>query len=63
MAKFTGLLQSGLKASHGFEELAQYDELMLGGNNDGVIDSQDSIWSSLSLWLDSNADGNSTLGS
>lgn len=54
------LLQSGLKASHGFEELAQYDELMLGGNNDGVIDSQDSIWSSLSLWLDSNADGNST---
>ena len=47
-------------APNGFVALAQYDHLVLGGNNDGYISAQDSVWSQLSLWLDINADGIST---
>ncbi|NQZ11705.1 MAG: hypothetical protein HRT35_31525 [Algicola sp.] len=47
-------------APNGFVALAQYDHGVLGGNNDGYISPQDSIWSQLSLWLDTNADGVST---
>jgi hypothetical protein len=47
-------------APNGFVALAQYDHSVLGGNDDGYITYQDSIWSRLSLWLDSNADGVST---
>ncbi|MCJ8275079.1 MAG: hypothetical protein MJK04_37460 [Psychrosphaera sp.] len=47
-------------APNGFVALAQYDHGVLGGNDDGYISPQDSIWSQLSLWLDSNADGIST---
>lgn len=47
-------------ADNGFVELAQYDNLNLGGNDDAYIDANDEIWSRLSLWLDINADGIST---
>ena len=44
-------------ASNGFEQLKQYDHPLLGGNNDGYISKEDIVWSQLTLWLDSNADG------
>lgn len=37
--------------------MAQYDKAALGGNEDGFITADDEVWSKLSLWLDSNADG------
>ena len=55
----TPLFEGG-KAPNGFVGLAQYDQPLLGGNDDGLISSQDAIWPELSMWLDSNADGIST---
>jgi hypothetical protein len=52
----TPLLEGG-KAPNGFVGLAQYDQPLLGGNNDGVISRADAIWPELTLWLYSNADG------
>ena len=48
---------SGVMCANGFEALAQFDALPLGGNSDGVITSQDSIWSQLLLWVDHDANG------
>jgi hypothetical protein len=42
---------------HGFLALQTFDHLANGGNNDGRIDSQDAIYSSLRLWRDFNRDG------
>src|SRR5688572_29694428 len=55
----TPLLEGG-NAPNGFVGLAQYDQPLLGGNDDGVISRADAIWPELSLWLDSNADGVAT---
>src|SRR5688572_24044775 len=55
----TPLLEGGT-AVNGFVGLAQYDQPLLGGNDDGVISRADAIWPELSMWLDTNADGIAT---
>jgi hypothetical protein len=42
---------------HGFIALAEYDKRANGGNRDGVINRQDSIFVSLRLWRDANHNG------
>jgi hypothetical protein len=52
----TPLLEGGT-APNGFVGLAQYDRPLLGGNDDGFISRADAVWTELTLWMDSNADG------
>lgn len=58
----TELELTGIKAINGFEALAQYDLIELGGNADGMVTNKDDIWSSLKLWVDTDADGISSVG-
>jgi len=46
------ILANGQKAANGFDALIELD-----ANVDGVIDNQDTIWSSLKMWRDLNGDG------
>jgi len=55
----TPLFEGGT-APNGFVALAQYDQPLLGGNDDGVISRADAVWQELSLWVDANADGVAT---
>jgi hypothetical protein len=50
---------STVLAPDGFTALAQYDQTA-AGNDDGYISADDMIWSELQLWLDVNADGQTT---
>jgi hypothetical protein len=44
--------KDGTTAKNGFDALADYDD-----NKDGVVDSNDSVFSSLKIWQDANGDG------
>lgn len=51
-----GSLQMMTANPNGFLALAYFDQVSQGGNGDGKIDAQDTVWSKLRLWRDANHD-------
>jgi hypothetical protein len=51
------VLANGNRAINGYQALATFDKVESGGNGNGWIDPEDSVWDSLLLWTDSNHDG------
>ena len=55
--------QPGNAATHlGFKALAMYDRRYYGGNDDGVIDAKDAVFTKLRVWIDRNHNGVSEPG-
>lgn len=54
------LLETLQPATDGFAALGQYNNPLLGGNNDDTINDADLIWPHLHIWLDIDANGIST---
>lgn len=54
---FTAQPRIALEDRNGFLALAEFDKAALGGNGDGVISSQDTVFRNLRLWTDSNHNG------
>lgn len=50
-------LANGSRAENGYVALAELDSWVSGGNGDGVLDANDSAFSSLRMWTDLNHDG------
>jgi hypothetical protein len=55
-------LMDGTFANHGYEALAQYDEVVNGGNANGIIDPGDAVFARLRIWTDWNHDGKTDPG-
>lgn len=51
------LLANGEFARHGYQALREFDRRRNGGNRDRVIDSSDSIFADLRVWIDDDANG------
>lgn len=52
-------LLDGTRARNGYEVLAEFDQEIGGGNANGFIEREDSIYEDLRLWTDANHDGHS----
>ena len=50
-------LMTGLRATNGFIALAELDAGLVGGNENGLVDLDDPLFSQLLIWIDSNHNG------
>jgi hypothetical protein len=55
-------LIDGTLAAHGYQALAEFDVVELGGNENRLIDSGDEVYPRLRLWLDANRNGDTDGG-
>lgn len=52
----------GPQARDGFSALGFFDQVVNGGNEDGVIDARDQVFSLIKVWIDADHDGRSSPG-